>query len=117
MSSRHRNGSIEIPSDPQRIVACGYAVLPLIQAGANLAAVCEWTRELGNMDDKTKAAYEALPKVAPDGNVSQLNYEGIVAAEPDLIIMGVPARVESQLGHGAARGGRSRRLPGTDGSC
>ena len=49
------------------------------------------------MDDKTKAAYEALPKVAPDGNVSQLNYEGIVAAEPDLIIMGVPARVESQL--------------------
>jgi len=92
-----QNGSIEIPSDPQRIVACGYAVLPLIQAGANLAAVCEWTRELGNMDDKTKAAYEALPKVAPDGNVSQLNYEGIVAAEPDLIIMGVPARVESQL--------------------
>src|SRR3546814_5785229 len=29
-----QNGSIEIPSDPQRIVACGYAVLPLIQAGA-----------------------------------------------------------------------------------
>ncbi|MGW5321136.1 ABC transporter substrate-binding protein [Rhodococcus pyridinivorans] len=92
-----QNGSIEIPADPQRIVSCGYATLPLIQAGANLAAVCEWSRELDNMDEETLAAYEALPKVAPDGAVSELNYEAVTAADPDLIIMGVPARVQEQV--------------------
>ncbi|MEZ7238776.1 ABC transporter substrate-binding protein [Rhodococcus sp. GXMU-t2271] len=92
-----QNGSVEIPADPQRIVACGYAVLPLLQAEANLAAACEWTRELDNMDAETAAAYEALPKVAPDGAVSELDYEAVAAAAPDLIIMGVPARVQSQL--------------------
>lgn len=92
-----QNGSIEIPADPQRIVACGYATLPLIQAGANLAAVCEWTREIDSMNAETLAAYEALPKVAPDGAVSELNYEAITAADPDLIIMGVPARVKEQV--------------------
>lgn len=92
-----QNGSIEIPADPQRIVACGYAALPLIQSGANLAAVCEWSRELDNMDEETLAAYEELPKVAPDGAVSELNYEAITAADPDLIIMGVPARVQEQV--------------------
>ncbi|MFD6895497.1 ABC transporter substrate-binding protein [Rhodococcus sp. NPDC060086] len=92
-----QNGSIEIPADPQRIVACGYAVLPLIQADANLAAVCEWTRETENMDEETLAAYEELPKVAPDMSVADLNYEAITMAEPDLIIMGVPAMVQEQL--------------------
>lgn len=92
-----QNGSIEIPADPQRIVACGYAAFPLIQADANLAAVCEWTREIDSMDEETLAAYEALPKVAPDGAVSELNYEAITVADPDLIIMGVPARVKEQV--------------------
>lgn len=85
------NGTIEIPSDPESIVACGYAVLPLVQAGADLSAVCEWSRELDNMDDETLAAYEAVPKVGRDADASSINYEGIAAAEPDLIIMGVPA--------------------------
>ncbi|MCK0089308.1 ABC transporter substrate-binding protein [Rhodococcus sp. F64268] len=92
-----QNGSIEIPADPQRIVACGYAVLPLIQSNANLAAVCEWTRETENMDEETLAAYEELPKVAPDMSVADLNYEAVTMAEPDLIIMGVPAMVQEQL--------------------
>lgn len=92
-----QNGTVEIPVDPQRIVACGYAAFPLIQAGADLAAVCEWNRELENMDAETLAAYEALPKVAPDGAVSELDYEAITAAQPDLIIMGVPARVQEEI--------------------
>jgi len=92
-----QNGPVEIPSDPQRIVACGYATLPLIQAGANLAAVCEWTRELENMDAETLAAYEALPKVAPDASIAELDYEAVTAARPDLIIMGVPARAREAL--------------------
>ncbi len=84
------NGTIEIPADPESIVACGYAVLPLVQSGADLSAVCEWSRELDNMDDETLAAYEAIPKVGQDADASSINYEGIAAAEPDLIIMGVP---------------------------
>ena len=92
-----RNGAVEIPADPQRIVACGYATLPLIQAGADLAAVCEWTREIENMDAETLAAYEALPKVAPDGSVAALDYEAVTAARPDLIILGVPARAREEL--------------------
>jgi len=92
-----QNGTIEIPVDPQRIVACGYAAFPLIQADANLAAVCEWTREIDNMDDETLAAYEALPKVAPDAAVAELDYEAVTAADPDLIIMGVPARAQEEL--------------------
>ncbi|QSE90385.1 ABC transporter substrate-binding protein [Rhodococcus pseudokoreensis] len=92
-----QNGAIEIPAEPQSIVACGYAVLPLIQAKANLSAVCEWTREVDNMDAETKAAYDALPKVAQDADISTLNYEGVSAANPDLIIMGVPARAQSMV--------------------
>lgn len=87
--------TVEIPANPQSIVACGYAVLPLIQAGANLSAVCEWTRELENMNDQEKAAYDEISKVAPDGDVSALDYEGVAAADPDLIIMGVPERAKS----------------------
>lgn len=87
--------TIDIPAEPQSIVACGYAALPLIQADANLSAVCEWTRELENMSDEELATYEELPKVAPDGDVASLDYEGVAAAEPDLIIMGVPERARS----------------------
>ena len=78
-------------------MACGYAVLPLIQSGANLSAACEWTRELDNMDDATAATYDALPKVAVDGDVSTLNYEAVAAADPDLIILGVPERAVADV--------------------
>lgn len=86
--------TVEIPADPQSIVACGYAVLPLIQAGANLSGVCEWTRELDNMNAEDLATYESLPKLATDGDVSTLDYEALAKVGPDLIIMGVPARAK-----------------------
>lgn len=91
------NGTVEIPTDPQSVVACGYAVLPLVQGGANLSAVCEWTRELDNMDAETRAAYDAIPKVGRDADVASINYEAIAAADPDLIIMGVPSVVIGEL--------------------
>ncbi|CAM2921803.1 ABC transporter substrate-binding protein [Prescottella defluvii] len=91
------NGAIEIPADPKSIVACGYAVLPLIQSGADLSGICEWTREDDNMDDATRKAYDAIPKVGPDGAISELNYEAVTAANPDLIILGVPARAQSEV--------------------
>lgn len=84
------NGTVAIPEDPQRIVACGYAVLPLLQAGANLVAICQWDREIDDMPEDLRAIYDELPKVGPDGDASAINYEGIAAADPDLIIMGMP---------------------------
>ncbi|MCA1004849.1 ABC transporter substrate-binding protein [Rhodococcus hoagii] len=95
-----QNGAVEIPSDPKSIVACGYAVLPLIQSGANLSGICEWNREEDNMDADTKKAYDALAKVGPDGAISELNYEAVTAAKPDLIILGVPARAQAQVDMG-----------------
>lgn len=89
--------SVEIPADPQRIVACGYAVLPLIQADANLVGVCEWTRELDNMNAEDLTTYESLPKLATDGDVSTLDYEALAEVDPDLIIMGVPARAKEMV--------------------
>ncbi|WP_066904622.1 ABC transporter substrate-binding protein [Millisia brevis] len=88
---------VEIPADPQRIVACGYAVLPLIQSGANLSGICEWSRELDNMNDEDLATYESLPKLATDGDVSTLDYEAVIEVDPDLIIMGVPARAREMV--------------------
>lgn len=89
--------TVEIPADPQRIVACGYAVLPLIQSGANLSGICEWSRELDNMNDEDLATYEALPKLATDGDVTTLDYEALAELEPDLVIMGVPARAKDSV--------------------
>jgi iron complex transport system substrate-binding protein len=89
--------TVEIPTDPQSIVACGYAVLPLIQADANLSGVCEWTREIDNMNPEDLATYEALPKLAVDGDVSTLDYEKLAEVKPDLIIMGVPARAKEMV--------------------
>ena len=89
--------TVEIPADPQSIVACGYAVLPLIQSGANLSGVCEWSRELDNMSPEDLATYESLPKLATDGDVSSLNYEAVAEVDPDLIIMGVPAHAKESV--------------------
>ena len=92
-----QTGEVTIPAEPTSIVACGYAVLPLIQTDAELSAVCEWTRELDNMDDESRATYDALPKVAADGDVSTINYEAVAAADPDLIILGVPERALGEV--------------------
>lgn len=85
-----QNGAIEIPVEPQRIVTCGYATLPLLQAEANLVASCEWTREINDMSPDVRAAYDAIPRVGADADASTLNYEAIAVADPDLIILGVP---------------------------
>ncbi len=94
-----QNGAIEIPGDPQSIVACGYAVLPLIQSGANLSGICEWGREDDNMDADTRKAYDDLPKVGPDGAISELNYEAS-PLRPGSDHSGCPSRAQSQVDMG-----------------
>lgn len=86
------NGNITIPAKPQRVVATGYAVPPLIEAGAPLVGISTWKRGVPMMDARTKAAYDKLPKVAGE-QAAETNYEAIAKAKPDLIVIGVPAPV------------------------
>lgn len=90
------NGDIEIPADPQRIVATGYAVPVLIEADADLVGISEWSRGTAMMTEEDLATYEELPKIAGDV-AAETNYEAIAEAEPDLIIVGVPAPVLGDL--------------------
>ena len=83
------NGDIEIPTDPERIVATGYAVPVLIEADADLVGISEWSRGLSMMNDEHAEVYEELPKVAGE-TAAETNYEAVAEADPDLIIIGVP---------------------------
>ncbi|MFE0154325.1 ABC transporter substrate-binding protein [Nonomuraea sp. NPDC059007] len=90
------NGDITIPADPKRVVATGYAVPVLIEAGAPLTGISTWKRGVPLMDAKTRAAYDKLPKVAGD-TAAETNYEAIANAKPDLIVIGVPTPVLADI--------------------
>ncbi len=83
------NGDITIPVDPERIVATGYAVPILIESGADLVGVSEWSRGLPMMTEEDVATYESLEKVAGE-TAAETNYEAVAKAAPDLIVIGVP---------------------------
>ncbi|WP_236243706.1 ABC transporter substrate-binding protein [Streptomyces sp. CC228A] len=86
------NGKITIPADPQRVVATGYAVPALIEADAPLVGISSWKRGEPMMSKEDLATYNKLPKVAGE-QATETNYEAIAEAEPDLIVIGVPAPV------------------------
>ncbi|REE99907.1 ABC transporter substrate-binding protein [Thermomonospora umbrina] len=86
------NGDITIPVAPQRVVATGYAVPALLEAGAPLVGISTWKRGLPLMDAKDRAAYDRIPKVAGE-LAAETNYEAIAKAKPDLIVIGVPAPI------------------------
>ncbi|MEV0588074.1 ABC transporter substrate-binding protein [Nonomuraea sp. NPDC050310] len=90
------DGEVTIPADPQRVVATGYAVPALIEAGAPLAGISSWKRGLPMMDDKARATYDKLPKVAGE-TAAETNYEAIANAKPDLIVIGVPKPVLADI--------------------
>jgi iron complex transport system substrate-binding protein len=86
------NGEVAIPARPQRVVATGYAVPALIEAGAPLVGISTWTRGTSMMSPDDLATYQRLPKVAGD-TAASTDYEAIAVAEPDLIVIGVPTPV------------------------
>ncbi|TWD82839.1 iron complex transport system substrate-binding protein [Kribbella amoyensis] len=86
------NGDITIPKDPQRVVATGYAVPALIEADAKLVGISSWQRGIPMMSAEDKAKYDALDKIAGE-TADETDYEKIALAEPDLIVIGVPAPV------------------------
>jgi iron complex transport system substrate-binding protein len=90
------NGEITIPMDPERIVATGYAVPALIEAGAPLVGISAWSRGLGLMTPQDRATYDNTDKVAGDA-AAETDYDAVAKAQPDLIIVGVPAPVLGDL--------------------
>lgn len=86
------NGDITIPAEPQRVVATGYAVPVLLEADAPLVGISLWSRGTALMSEEDLATYEETPKVAGD-QAAATDYEAVAAAEPDLIVIGVPAPV------------------------
>jgi len=84
------NGTVEIPVDPQRIVATGYAVPGLIELGAPLVGRSGFRRGLPLMSEEDRAAYGEIAEIAGDTN-TEMDYEAIDRLGPDLIIIGVPA--------------------------
>ncbi|MFE0102889.1 ABC transporter substrate-binding protein [Streptomyces sp. NPDC059009] len=84
------NGKIKIPADPQRVVATGYAVPVMIEAKAPLVGISSWKRGEPMMSKKDLATYKKTPKVAGE-LATETNYEAVAEADPDLIVIGVPA--------------------------
>ncbi|MFI5429831.1 ABC transporter substrate-binding protein [Aeromicrobium sp. UC242_57] len=77
------------PTDPERVIATGYAVPALIEADAALVGISEWSRGIPLMTDEDVTAYEGLEKVAGE-TAASTNYEAIANLKPDLIVLGVP---------------------------
>ncbi len=83
------NGDVSIPVTPKRVVATGYAVPVLIEAGAPLVGISSWKRGLAMMTPEDLKTYESLEKIAGE-TAAETNYEAVAQAKPDLIVIGVP---------------------------
>lgn len=86
------NGDIEIPANPKRVVATGYAVPVLLEVDAPLVGISEWGRGVALMTEEDLATYQDTEKVMGE-TADTMNYDAVAKAEPDLIILGVPLPV------------------------
>lgn len=90
------NGTVEIPQDPKRVVATGYAVPTLIGADAPLVGISSWERGEPMMSKEDLKTYKDLPRVAGE-TAAETNYEAIAEQNPDLIVVGVPQPIFSEI--------------------
>lgn len=82
------NGTIEIPVEPERVVALAGAVRYLLEFGVEPVGVSTETDDnLRWLTDDEAAVYEAATNV---GSGAELDYERIASLEPDLIVLIVP---------------------------
>ncbi len=83
------NGTIKIPADPQRIVALGNAVAPVIYLGVEPVGVTEMTNTSAVrwFSDDEMAAYEGAEKLGTDADP---DLEQIASLKPDLIVIQWP---------------------------
>ncbi|WP_168176588.1 ABC transporter substrate-binding protein [Williamsia sp. 1135] len=82
------DGPVEIPADPQRIVALRNTAEALVLLDGNVVGVPEgYTEEMFGDNTEAWARYQALPKI---GKMDDPDLEKVAALEPDLILGGVP---------------------------
>lgn len=86
------NGKIEIPKEPKRVVATGYAVPVLLEVDAPLVGISEWGRGTALMTEEDLETYEATEKVMGE-SADTINYDAVEKVDPDLIVLGVPLPV------------------------
>lgn len=89
-------GKVEIPENPERVVATGYAVPALIEADAPLVGISGFRRALPMMTAEDRKTYDDLKKIAGDTS-TETNYEAIAKLKPDLIIIGHPRPAIAEL--------------------
>ncbi|GAA4887729.1 ABC transporter substrate-binding protein [Streptomonospora salina] len=90
-TSDHADQPVEIPRDPQRIVAIGWAVTPLISVEeAGLVGVSSGTHDSGMTPEELEKA-QGLPQVGRD---LEIDVEKVAELEPDLVVSGLPAAME-----------------------
>ncbi|MFI7135173.1 ABC transporter substrate-binding protein [Nonomuraea sp. NPDC050153] len=85
-SVKAENGTIEIPTDPQRIVTIGNTNLPFIDLGGKPVGVTEVPdSELDVLPEEQKTAYEAAEVVGSNGG--EVDLEKLAGLKPDLILV------------------------------
>lgn len=90
------NGQITIPVSPKRVIATGYAVPAMLEAGAPLVGISSWKRGIPLFNEQERKKYDELAKVAGE-SAAETNYEAIAQADPDLIVIGVPKPVIADI--------------------
>ncbi|HEY9562882.1 MAG TPA: ABC transporter substrate-binding protein [Nocardioides sp.] len=86
------NGEVEIPKNPDRVIATGYAVPVLLEVDAPLVGISEWGRGTAMMSEEDLATYEKTEKIMGE-TADTMNYEAVEKVDPDVIILGVPLPV------------------------
>lgn len=82
------NGEVEIPVDPQRVVALSYAAQPAVELGGDVVGVHSddnWDENIHPDDADTMTGLEQV------GSTAEINFEAVANLEPDLIVVGWPS--------------------------
>ncbi|MCC6832368.1 MAG: ABC transporter substrate-binding protein [Thermoleophilia bacterium] len=83
------NGTIEIPADPQRVVALGNTSQPFIDIGGKPIGVTELSAsELDPIPAEQKATFAAATNLGAD--TAEVDLEKLAGMKPDLILVQVP---------------------------
>ncbi|GAB3810224.1 ABC transporter substrate-binding protein [Kribbella italica] len=92
------NGSIEVPTEPQRVVTIGNTDLPFIDmGGAPVGVSGAAPSELGLLPEEQRTTYGKATNVG-----EEVDLEKVAALKPDLILVQIPdaefKKMEKQLG-------------------
>ncbi|GAA1085917.1 ABC transporter substrate-binding protein [Nocardiopsis composta] len=90
-ASDHTGEEVQIPAEPKRIVAIGWAVTPLISVEeANLVGVSRGTQDMSLTPEELERV-EELPEIGVD---LEINIEQVAELKPDLIVSGLASAME-----------------------